>query len=84
MVSDELLVCEGFQVATEARSAAADLTASSLDLIVVRSVLCCVTAIWRFWTAVTLFCSIAINCATIVSVSRPEARPVSVMAIGVS
>ena len=64
------------------RSAAAVLTASSLVLIVVRSVLCCVTEIWRFWTAVTLFCSIAINCEMIDSVSRPEAMPVSEMGIG--
>ena len=75
--SDELVVCAGFHVARDARSAAAVLTASSLVLIVVRSVLCCWTAIWRIWTAVTLFCSIAISCEMIDSVSRPEARPVS-------
>src|SRR5690349_16213222 len=82
--SDEVVLWAGFHSDAELRSFAADLTASSLVLIDCRSVLCCVIAVWRRWTAVTLFCSIAISCAMIESVSRPEAMPVSVIAIGSS
>src|SRR3954454_14111804 len=82
VVSEEVVVCAGFHSAADERSAAAVLIASSLVLMLVRSVLCCVTETWCFWTAVTLFCSIAINCWMTESVSRPEAMPLSETAMG--
>ena len=75
------MACAGFHSVADVRSAAAVLTASSLVLMLVRSVLCCVTDAWRLWTAVTLFCSIAINWEMMESVSRPEAMPLSEIAM---
>src|SRR3954454_9072103 len=79
VVSADDVVCVAFHVAVSLSAAAADLNASSLDLIEDRSSLWAWTLTWRIWTAVTLFCSSAMSWEMIVDVSRPEAKPVSVM-----
>src|SRR3954471_1416837 len=79
VVSEEAVVCVAFQVAVSLSAEAAALKASSLVLIVPRSSLWAWTLTWRIWTAVTLFCSSAMSCEMMVSVSRPDAIPVSEM-----
>src|SRR3954463_12615894 len=79
VVSAEADVCVAFHVAASLSAVAADLNASSLDLIEDRSSLWAWTLTWRIWTAVTLFCSSAMSWEMIDDVSRPDAKPESEM-----
>src|SRR3954452_1726429 len=74
--SEDVVVCTGFHSDADDRSAAALLILLSAVRTLSRSVLCCVTWTWRFWTAVTLVCSSCISCWMIESVSSPDAMPV--------